>query len=98
MPSISPIAMYVKAGWPGPSGRRNLLNGLRPSLVTGLKHSKNLFLLFLFFNLVLLDSMRVWIRMNWGGGGCKDSAGCLFTENVRVKDSEKTKKKTKKKC
>jgi hypothetical protein len=36
--------------------------------------------------------------MNWGGGGCKDSAGCLFTENVRVKDSEKTKKKTKKKC
>jgi hypothetical protein len=35
--------------------------------------------------------------MNWGGGGCKDSAGCLFTENVRVKDSEKTKKKNKKK-
>jgi hypothetical protein len=31
--------------------------------------------------------------MNWGGSGCKDSAGCLFTENVRVKDSEKTKKK-----
>lgn len=35
--------------------------------------------------------------MNWGGGGCKDSAGCLLTENVRGKDSEKTIIK-KKKC
>jgi hypothetical protein len=26
--------------------------------------------------------------MNWGGGGCKDSEGCLFPENVGVKDSE----------
>lgn len=87
IPSFSPTVLPAKNGLPGSSCTIHRLVLTEQPIATGLKHGKNLYLMFSFLFLhlslktVSVDSIRVWIPNNWTGGSL-ENVFCLLCLSV----------------